>query len=168
MRCVACGRAVHPTRIQVLADVLCVGEAEDRVDAVEITNVRVDKESLREGTQTGRRRSRAGSGAGVILSGGWTGRLLAGRGRHRPGGTHKGDRGRVGEAGGLDEDVVELLLPLHESREGLDEVAADGAAHAAARAGGKGRPRGASGAAGGSPARAERRDAARASLCCAG
>lgn len=45
-------------------------------------------------------------------------------------GAHERDRRRVREAGGLDEHVVELLVPLHEVAERLDEVTAHGAADA--------------------------------------
>ncbi len=41
------------------------------------------------------------------------------------------DRAGVGQAGRLDEDVVELVAPLHQVAEDADEVAADGAADAA-------------------------------------
>ena len=37
----------------------------------------------------------------------------------------------IGEAGGLDENAVELVLALHETAEDADEIAADGAADAA-------------------------------------
>ena len=40
------------------------------------------------------------------------------------------DRAGVGHAGRLDEDVVELVPPLHQVAEDADEVAADGAADA--------------------------------------
>ena len=41
------------------------------------------------------------------------------------------DRGGVGEAGGLDDDGVELALALHQPFDDADEVAAHGAADAA-------------------------------------
>ena len=40
-------------------------------------------------------------------------------------------RARVGQAGGLDQDAVELVLALHQAFEDADEVAAHGAADAA-------------------------------------
>ena len=42
-----------------------------------------------------------------------------------------GDRAGVGQAGRLDEDVVEPVAPLHQVAEDADQVAADGAADAA-------------------------------------
>ena len=42
-----------------------------------------------------------------------------------------GHRGRVGQAGRLDQDVVEAVLALHQVAEDADQVAADGAADAA-------------------------------------
>ena len=42
-----------------------------------------------------------------------------------------GDRAGVGQAGRLDQDVVELVPPLHQVAEDADQVAADGAADAA-------------------------------------
>jgi hypothetical protein len=53
-------------------------------------------------------------------------------GRTRPGRRRRSaPRGRVGEARGLDDDGVELALPLHQPVHDADEVAAHGAADAA-------------------------------------
>ena len=41
------------------------------------------------------------------------------------------DRRRVGQAGGLDDDAVELVAPLHQPADDADQVAAHGAADAA-------------------------------------
>ena len=42
-----------------------------------------------------------------------------------------GNRAGVGEAGGFDQDVIELIAAFHQGAEDADEVAADGAANAA-------------------------------------
>lgn len=85
--------------IEVLADVLCVGEAEDRVDAVVVTNLRIDEERLPADTRTGRQRAAEVDGcrmwrrAGRRRGAGRSGPRAGGRGRARrqPG---RGRRGR--------------------------------------------------------------------------